>query len=202
MEQNSPHTPHAQCTCNRCSKDKAKGCQNPYKCTELAHNIIRRMEIKFNPFTKLRKDRLFLTHCWKEKNQRAIIFQGDEVVFNPSLTAKHNINESICILTNKNKIIEELACAYNIQIQGEFQQPLSPYTLMAYAQIMQNKMQNAEAKYSSVRTSAKPSDQNFWRWTVQPNQRISSPCSSTTTHRPCNPTMLYLRFKIYNKWTH
>ncbi|KAF8545794.1 hypothetical protein OG21DRAFT_1428645, partial [Imleria badia] len=97
------------CNCRDCTKDCQLGCPNPHRCTSLAREVVGHLAPKYDPLHCPLKDGLTLTHHRKEKNQRTIIPKGDEVLFNPSLTAKHNINESFRIFTDPETTSEEPA---------------------------------------------------------------------------------------------
>ena len=104
-------------------KDHQCGCPNPHRCTSLARNIVGHLEPKFDPLTCPIKDGLTLIHRRKEKNQRAVIKNGDEILFDPSLTAKHNINESFRIFTDPMEISAEPAWRLQNPRQGGLPDP-------------------------------------------------------------------------------
>ena len=117
-DHNSPHQPHPSCNCKDCTKDCRHGCPNPHHCSSLVRNVVEHLEPKYDPLTRPLKDGLTLTHQCKEKNQQAVIKNGDEILFDPSLTAKHNINESFRIFTDPMEISEEPAWRLQNPRQG------------------------------------------------------------------------------------
>ena len=92
IRQNDPtHAPWRNCKCKDCEKDRSEGCQNPHKCASTAEAILIQLAQKYNPNDRPRKDDLTLTHRWKEKNARANVENGDELIFNPSVTTNTNL---------------------------------------------------------------------------------------------------------------
>ena len=80
------HHPRRNCACQPCHVDREKGCVNPHKCAQTAKDLLERLAPLYNPSSNPPNDDLTLTHHRLEKNQRAIIHRGDEIVLNPSVT--------------------------------------------------------------------------------------------------------------------
>ena len=91
--------------------------------------------------TRPTKDRLMLTKRHKEKNQQAAIKKGDKILFDPLLTAKHNINESFRVFTDPTKISEEPAWRLQNPRQGGLPDP--PITVHTDRSCINNRKQNA-----------------------------------------------------------
>jgi len=87
------HIPWHNCKCACCAEDHRKGCKDPHKCTDAAEAIILKLSPKLNPTAAPQKDALTLTHHRLEKNARADVANGDELIFNPSVTARSNLSE-------------------------------------------------------------------------------------------------------------
>jgi len=87
------HIPWHNCKCACCEEDRRKGCKNPHKCADAAEAIIMKLSPKLNPTAPSQKDALTLTHHRLEKNAKADIANGDELTFNPSVTARSNLSE-------------------------------------------------------------------------------------------------------------
>jgi len=93
----SQHHPRRNCACIYCSKDRARGCENPHKCAKNALTILNNLAPLYNPDKKPPKDGLSLTHRRLEKNQQAIIHCGDEITFNPSVTSRSSLSDCLRI---------------------------------------------------------------------------------------------------------
>ena len=87
------HQDCRECPCENCSKDRMKGCKNPHKCAVTAYNLLAGLSQKLNPKGPTQKDGLTLTHHRLEKNARANLHRGDEIVFNPSVTTRTSLAE-------------------------------------------------------------------------------------------------------------
>ena len=85
------HAPWNNCECPNCEDDRSKGCRDPHKCASVAEAIIIQLAQKFNPTAPTQKDNLTLTHRRKEKNAKANIDNGDELILNPSVTTRTNL---------------------------------------------------------------------------------------------------------------
>ena len=80
------HQDNINCPCNDCNKDRTKGCSNPHKCAVSVYNILVSLSQKLNPMGPSQQDGLTLTHHRLEKNAKANLPRGDEILFNPSVT--------------------------------------------------------------------------------------------------------------------
>lgn len=89
----SGHRPHPDCPCKQCCRDRNKGCKHPHRCAALAQEIAGNLPPKFDPHTKPNKDHLTLTHRRWEKNIRATVSRGDEILFDPSVMTKHHLSK-------------------------------------------------------------------------------------------------------------
>jgi len=116
-DHNTTHQPRTDCACRHCVSDRQRGCAS------VARNLTGRLEPKFDPYTRPIKDGLTLTQRRKEKNQRAVIKEGDEILSDPSLTARHNIHEFFRIFTDPTKISEEPAWRLQNPRQGGLPDP-------------------------------------------------------------------------------
>ncbi|KAH7905213.1 hypothetical protein BJ138DRAFT_1072945, partial [Hygrophoropsis aurantiaca] len=94
-EQNPEYIHHARknCKCKKCKDDRARGCDNPHKCTVTAQKILDSINPKLNHTNNPTNDNLTLTHTRKEKNQRAIETGRGEIIFDPSITSNQSLNE-------------------------------------------------------------------------------------------------------------
>ena len=79
------------CPCEDCNKDRRKGCRHPHKCAVSAYNLLVGLSQKLNPSGPTQKDGLTLTHHRLEKNARANLPRGDEILFNPSVTTRSSL---------------------------------------------------------------------------------------------------------------
>ena len=124
------HRPIPDCTCRHCRADRNAGCNNPHKCASLARDIVGNLDPKYNPYDRPTRDKLPLTHHRKEKNQRAVIKNGDGVIFDPSLTAKKSLDECFRIFGNPDAPISDPA--YRLQNprigEGPAEAPTQVYT--------------------------------------------------------------------------
>ncbi|KAH0825893.1 hypothetical protein J3R83DRAFT_7701, partial [Lanmaoa asiatica] len=82
------HLPDPACVCIPCMRDRQRGCKNPHKCAATAREILARLTPKFDPSTRSPNDNLTLTHHRREKNSRASVKSGDELIFDPTVTAR------------------------------------------------------------------------------------------------------------------
>ena len=85
------HQDCRDCSCADCNKDRLKGCENPHKCAVSAYNLLVGISQKLNPMGPSQKDGLTLTHHRIEKNARANLPRGDEILFNPSVTTRSSL---------------------------------------------------------------------------------------------------------------
>ena len=90
---NSRHLPNQSCLCRQCRQDRAWGCTNPHKCAQHAKDITGLSDELYNMYKHPKKDGLTLTHHQKEKNQRAVIANGEEITFDPTITARGSLDE-------------------------------------------------------------------------------------------------------------
>ena len=97
----SDHVPWHNCKCRGCETDRRNGCKDPHKCASTAEAIVIKLAQKFNPTTQTRKDDLTLTHRRLEKNARASVENGDELIFNPTVTTKNNLSDAFRIFAPK-----------------------------------------------------------------------------------------------------
>jgi ribonuclease HI len=95
---NSRHLPNQNCLCRRCRQDRARGCTNPHKCAQHAKDITGLSDDLYNMYKHPKKDGLTLTHRRKEKNQNAIIENGEEITFDPTVTARGSLDECFRVL--------------------------------------------------------------------------------------------------------
>ncbi|KAH7914513.1 hypothetical protein BJ138DRAFT_974891, partial [Hygrophoropsis aurantiaca] len=93
-----PHTERSNCKCKACKSDRLKGCKNPHKCAIIANNIIKKLAPIYNHRREPKFDNLTLTHRRIEKNQKADVPNGDEIIFDPSITTKESLGEGFRIL--------------------------------------------------------------------------------------------------------
>ena len=100
-QDNSEHAPWHNCKCTSCKSDRTKGCKDPHKCASAAEAIVIKLSLKFNPTTPTQKDGLTLTHQRHEKNARADVANGDELVFNPSVMTRTNLSECFRIFASQ-----------------------------------------------------------------------------------------------------
>ena len=129
VKHTSCHKPHPKCTCKHCIQDRGRNCTNPHRCASLARNILGYLEPKFDLLTRPIKDNLSLTHHRREKNSRAVVANGDELTFDPSLTAKNDIRTCFRIFIDPERILEQPA--YRVQeprIRGLDEEPTCVYT--------------------------------------------------------------------------
>ena len=101
------HKPTTDCMCRHCCADRKLGCNNPHRCASLACEITGNLDPKFDPYHKPPKDGLSLTHRWKEKNQHVIIGNGDNITFDPSITAKTSLDECFRLFGNPNNLVTD-----------------------------------------------------------------------------------------------
>ena len=92
---NLNHAPWHNCKCRDCKRDRTKGCQDPHKCASTAEAITLNLSLKFDPTAPTQKDGLTLTHRHLEKNARADVARGDEIIFNPSVTTRANLSDCL-----------------------------------------------------------------------------------------------------------
>jgi ribonuclease HI len=127
---NSRHLPNQNCLCRRCRQDRARGCTNPHKCAQHAKDITGLSDDLYNMYKHPKKDRLTLTHRRKEKNQNAIIENGEEITFDPTVTARGSLDECFRVL-HKNQQLP-LEPAHRIsnprREQGQQVDPIHIYT--------------------------------------------------------------------------
>src|SRR6266404_2890728 len=98
------HQPHPQCACRECSQDRIDSCTNPHACTQEAVQRILTIAPKYNPLEIGNEhDKLSLTKRRKERNRQARE-DDDEIIFDPSITCKDNLDECLRIFTDPNKI--------------------------------------------------------------------------------------------------
>ena len=95
----SDHVPWHNCKCRGCETDRLNGCKDPHKCLSVAEAIVLKLAQRFNPTARTRKDGLTLTHRQLEKNARANVENGDELIFNPSVTTRNNLSNAFRIFT-------------------------------------------------------------------------------------------------------
>ena len=100
-QDDSGHIPWCNCKCAGCEEDRSRGCKDPHKCASMAEAIIIKLSQKFNPTASTRKDGLTLTHRRLEKNARASVENGDELIFNPSVTTKNNLSDCFRVFAPK-----------------------------------------------------------------------------------------------------
>ena len=93
LEPGTAHQQHQSCPCDDCKKDRAKGCKNPHRCAFNARNLLTGLARKLNPATPRQADNLTLTHHRLEKNAKANIKRGDEVIFNPTVTTRTSLKD-------------------------------------------------------------------------------------------------------------
>ena len=103
------HKPTADCTRRHCRADREPGYNNPHSCASLAHEITGSLDPKFDPSHKPPKDGPSLTHRRKEKKQRAIVENGDNVTFDPSITAQTSLDECFRLFGNPNNLVTDPA---------------------------------------------------------------------------------------------
>ncbi|KIM56058.1 hypothetical protein SCLCIDRAFT_29957 [Scleroderma citrinum Foug A] len=101
FQDNSEHAPWHNCKCTSCKSDRTKGCKDPHKCASAAEAIVIKLSLKFNLTTPTQKDGLTLTHQCHEKNARADVANGDELVFNPSVMTRTNLSECFRIFASQ-----------------------------------------------------------------------------------------------------
>lgn len=97
------HFPVLTCHCDKCTEDRANGCENPQQCTVEARNRLNKISLKLDPNRPAHNDNLSLTHRRKEKNTTAII-EGGDVTFNPSVTINSDLADCFRIMVNPEKI--------------------------------------------------------------------------------------------------
>ena len=90
-QNDSTHAPWHNCKCTSCEEDRLKGCKDPHKCASTAEAIIIQLAPKFNPTAPAQRDDLTLTHRRREKNAKANVENGDELIFNPTVTTRTNL---------------------------------------------------------------------------------------------------------------
>jgi hypothetical protein len=90
---NLQHRPQCDFECQPCTKDRHKGCKNPHKCTTTARLLLENLAPTYNTSQKCPEDSLTLTHHRTEKNSRAIVKKGDEIVFDPTITTRSSLSE-------------------------------------------------------------------------------------------------------------
>lgn len=100
---NSKHHPTKTCDCKNCRQDRTRGCKNPHNCAQLAREITGMSDDLYNLYDHPKKDGLTLIHRRKEKNEKASIEKGEEIIFDPTITARGSLEECFRILTNKNQ---------------------------------------------------------------------------------------------------
>ena len=129
-QHDNSHQPNQQCICRPCRENRAIGCQNPHRCALAAKNIVGNLHNKFNPWEQTRKDNLTLTHHRRGKNQRANIARGDEILFDPTITARGTLDECFRVLTNLTDTPTEPALRLqNPRLeQGQHIEPIMAYT--------------------------------------------------------------------------
>ena len=101
LKPDTNHQPRQNCTCADCELDRGKGCINPHKCAINANSLLLGLETKLNPAISRQKDNLSLTHRRKEKNNRAIIKRGDELIFNPSVTTRTSLEDCFRVFSTQ-----------------------------------------------------------------------------------------------------
>ena len=99
--ENTEHAPWHNCQCEDCKGDRAGGCKDPHKCASTAEAISTNLSLKFNLTAPSQKDGLTLTHRRLEKNARANVANGDELIFNPSVTTRTNLSDCFRIFATK-----------------------------------------------------------------------------------------------------
>ena len=99
QQDGSNHIPWHNCKCTGCVADRSNGCKDPYQCVSAAEAIVLKLSQKFNPTAPTKKDGLTLTHRRLEKNVRANVENGDEIIFNPSVTTRNNLSDCFRIFT-------------------------------------------------------------------------------------------------------
>ena len=86
------HHPRRNCACRPCRSDRSRSCKNPQKCAKAAKSLLESLAPLYNPISNPPNDGLTLTHHRLEKNKRAVVHCGDEVLFNPTVTA-HSLSD-------------------------------------------------------------------------------------------------------------
>jgi ribonuclease HI len=128
---NSKHTPYPECRCKDCRQDRTRGCPNPHKCAQHAKSITGLSDELYNVYDHSKKDGLTLTHRRKEKNQKATIENGEEIIFDPTITARGSLDECFRVL-QKNKQTTIIEPSYRIRNphreQGQAIDPVHIYT--------------------------------------------------------------------------
>ena len=99
LNPDSPHQADGSWPCSECEKDRERGCKNPHKCAVTATALVAGLAQKLNPAIPRQKDGLSLTHHRLEKNVRANIKRGDEVIFNPSVTTRTSLADCFRVFT-------------------------------------------------------------------------------------------------------
>ena len=84
-----------------CKTDRQNGCKDPHKCASVAEAIVIKLAQKFNPTAQIRKDDLTLMHRRLKKNAKVSVENGDELIFNPSVTTRKNLSDAFRIFAPK-----------------------------------------------------------------------------------------------------
>ncbi|KAF8833038.1 hypothetical protein BDN67DRAFT_917729, partial [Paxillus ammoniavirescens] len=137
------HHPRRDCECQNCEHDRKKGCGNLHHCATTARTILSRLAPKFNTYTRAPKDNLTLTHHRKEKNSRVIVNKGDEIVFDPSLTARSSLAECFRVFVDPRKTATELALCPKIPRQYHNNAPIPMQEAYTDGSCVNNRKQNA-----------------------------------------------------------
>ncbi|KAH9840141.1 uncharacterized protein C8Q71DRAFT_687658, partial [Rhodofomes roseus] len=90
----------ADCTCEQCNGDRAKGCTDPIKCRDAASRLLRNVQLKWDPSTSSPNDGLTLTRNRKKANAKAHDEKGVEATFDPSITERGGIAEAFRIFVD------------------------------------------------------------------------------------------------------
>jgi ribonuclease HI/exonuclease III len=112
------HTNNKRCACNECGEDRRKGCANPNKCSKIALTLLQRMEDTFKEHSAGTTDNLSHTPGRKKKYNDAKAAQGDEVVFDPSVTIKNSLAEAIRIFTGGAELPKQPATRVTQRTRG------------------------------------------------------------------------------------
>ena len=100
----NPHQNITFCYCPDCSRDRLEGCQTPYACAREAQHRLERIVPRFNPLTpgNTHGD-LSLTGNRKQRNRTARE-ENSAIIFDPSITDKHNLADCFRVFTNPDRI--------------------------------------------------------------------------------------------------
>lgn len=97
------HQPNLLCICRKCVHDKLNGCRHPHTCTQEALTRLNLITPKLNPTQEDNHNNLSLTRTRKTRNKTARS-SNQAILFDPTLTYKKDLSESLRIFTNPEHI--------------------------------------------------------------------------------------------------